>query len=504
MTPPEWARLSPLIGSAVVAIIGATILGNFLSKWMGTVVLAVLTTAASAICLLGARRWYWPGLIGGMVLVTLLAYIVGHLFSGKRGALLVSSMWLIPCMFGLFGYLAAKTFGSQYYDIFGLSGDLAAQTIGLVFIMLPHVALLWIGAYVLSQRLLPLRDGASREECLKAFRALLTYTLGTNYPYYMVENRKATQRVSGGQYRQFFAGPGVIITSCDHAVVITNNISVRRIPDPGLAFTEMYENIADVIDLRFQLRAFDVEAITRDGIRIKVLTFVPFRIDGGDAWPELGKPFPFRRSAIFKATRGQLIERSRDQKDGKVVENRQKRTWDEAVNIVAGQTVRKIIGQYSFDDLCAPYQPQKDPRQDIAKEMRQQLKEKLGPEGIQVVGGGLSNLLPVDDKLLQQRIDNWQAEWERRMTAEMGKGEAEYIRMVESARAQAQAEMIRTISEGFERAGAAENISTEVIALRFIEALEKMIESPQVQQALPPASSETVKAMKHSISIQRH
>jgi regulator of protease activity HflC (stomatin/prohibitin superfamily) len=87
------------------------------------------------------------------------------------------------------------------------------------------------------------------------------------------------------------------------------------------------------------------------------------------------------------------------------------------------------------------------------------------------------------------------------MTAETGKGEAEYIRLVESARAQAQAEMIRTISEGFERAGAAKETTPEMIALRFIEALEKMIQSPAVQQVLPPGQAETVEAMRRSAEV---
>jgi hypothetical protein len=200
---------------------------------------------------------------------------------------------------------------------------------------------------------------------------------------------------------------------------------------------------------------------------------------------------------------GQLVERSREQKDGKLIENKQQHTWDETVNIVTTQIVRRIIGEYSFDDLCAPYQPQEDPRQEIVDELRKQLKDELQPKGIEALGGGISNLLPMDTQLLQQRVGNWQAEWERRITAEIGKGEAEYIRMVESARAQAQAEMIRTISEGFERAGTTENISAEVIALRFVETLEKMIKSPDVQQALPPASSETIEAMKRSIESRR-
>ena len=144
-------------------------------------------------------------------------------------------------------------------------------------------------------------------------------------------------------------------------------------------------------------------------------------------------------------------------------------------------------------------------RQEIIAELRRQLKEELGELGIQAIGGGISNLLPADIRLLQQRIDNWQAEWARRMTAEMGKGEAKYIRIVELARAQAQADMIRKLSEGIERAGAAEQTSMDMIAMRFIEALEQMIQSPAVQQVLPPGQAETLEAMRRSAEVHhRH
>jgi hypothetical protein len=360
-----------------------------------------------------------------------------------------------------------------------------------------------MGGYWLAPRLLPLRDKAPRRDRLKSLRALLTYTLGASYPYYTVENRKATTQVKGNPFQQFFAGPGIIITSCDHTVIVTNNFKITQVADPGITFTERYEAINEVIDLRAQLHAFTVEAITKDGIRIKVLTFVPFRIQAGD-WPRSGAAFPFRKSAAFQAVQARLIEPLRGQKDGVVVENRQTHAWDETVNIVATRIVRRIVGEYAFDDLCAPYQPQREPRNEIIQRLRQELVNELSASGIEPLGGGISNLMPADDQLLQQRIGNWQAEWERRITAEIGRGEADYIRMVESARAQAQAEMIRTISEGFERAGTSEQITSEVIALRFVEALEKMIQSPGVQQALPPASAGTIEAMKHSVESHRH
>jgi len=480
MDSAAWIALR---GSAVVTVVLAIVFGYWMNQKMGAALLFVLSGVACMICIAGASLRGEVGLIVAIVMVAALAYGLGNRLSEQRGAWTVSLTWVGWCAVSALGYVTARI-------------------AGLVLITLPSVALFWIGAYWLAPKLLPLRDKAPRSDRLKSLRALLTYTLGTNYPYYTVENRKATTQVKGNPFQQFFAGPGIVITSCDHTVIVTNNFKITQIPDPGLAFTERYEAINEVVDLRAQLHAFTIEAITKDGIRIKVLTFVPFRIYAGD-WPRSGAAFPLRKSAAFQAVQARLIEPLREQKDGAVVENRQTHAWDETVDIVATRIVRRIVSEYAFDDLCAPYQPQREPRNEIIQRLRQDLKNELSTVGIEPLGGGISNLLPADDQLLQQRIGNWQAEWERRITAEIGRGEADYIRMVESARAQAQAEMIRTISEGFERAGTSEQITSEVIALRFVEALEKMIQSPGVQQALPPASAETVEAMKHSIESHR-
>jgi len=500
MTSFAWISL---IESALVTVVLTTAFGYFMNRTIIAIYLFLLSVEVAVLCFvgafigvllahgrevirvqlsevdLGAHGVSLPGLLFAIILVAVLAYRRGQSLSGQRGARVISLTWLCWCAFCLLGHFVAGP-------------------IGVLLIPLPSLTLLWIGVYFLSQKLLPLNEDASIADRLLAFRALITYTLGTNYPYYAVEDRKKTARAPGNVFRQFFAGPGIVLTSCDHTVVISSGTAIRDVPEPGLSFTGLFETVAEIIDLRLQLRAFPVEALTKDGIHVKVLTFVPFRIQAGDEWPEMGKSFPFRKSAAFQAMREQPIDRTKE-KQG------EKRSWDEQISIIAGQIVRRIINQYTFDDLCAPYQPQRDPRQEIIKELRRQLKDELTELGIQTLGGGISNLLPVDSRLLQQRIDNWQAEWERRMTAELGKGEAEYIRMVESARAQAQAEMIRTISEGFERAGAAKETTPEMIALRFIEALEKMIQSPAVQQALPSATAETVEAMRRSAEVHhRH
>lgn len=473
-----------VVGVAIFTCGAAALFGYWMMKGLGAGLLLGLSGLAALVCWAAAARFNWQGLLFAILLAAAGAFLVGRFLSGTRGARTLTVAWLGWCALWACGYLIA-------------------QVPGLFLISLPGVVLLWGGLYWIAPKLLPLRNPNSGIEQQKSLRALLTYTLGTNFTYYTVEDRKFTERVKGNAFRAFFAGPGLVLTRCDHTATVTNNFKITQILDPGLTFLDKFERVGEVIDLRAQVRAFPVEAITRDGIRLKFITFAPFRIQAG-AWPQTGSSFPFRKSAVFQAVQSQLIEPQREQHDGEVVESRRKHTWDERVSIVATQIVRRIISEYAFDELCAPYQPERDPRTEIITRFRQELKDELGKVGIEPLGGGVSNLLPADEQLLQQRIENWQAEWGRRITAEIGRAEAERIRTIESARAQAQAEMIRTISEGFERAGARESISNEVLAMRFVEALEKMIKTPAVQEALPSGSADSLEAMKHRIESHRH
>ena len=294
------------------------------------------------------------------------------------------------------------------------------------------------------------------------------------------------------------------MTSCDHTVVVTDRARITGVKEPGFSFTGLFENIAYVIDLRDQLRAFHVEAITRDGIRIKVLTFVAFRISRDGKRPESDKPFPFSGTAVLKALGGSLVERWREQKDGKIVEHKQMHTWDEMVIMVATRVLRRVISEYSFDDLCATLQPERNPRNEITTEFQRQLRDRLGTMGTELVRGGISNLLPVDDQPLRQRIRYWQAGQERKSTAEIAKGTAEYIRIVESARAQTREAAEQMTSDTFDKTRSVDkNVSAEEIALRFLEVLERLVNSLTMQRSLSSAS-ETVEAMRRSLEAHRH
>ena len=485
-----------LAALSIATIALATLLGFLGTKGLGAFMLGLGSSIASLLCLVSFMLSGWAGLLAGVLLTALVGYFVGRMFGKRRGSFFVAFLWLSFC--------AACTIG--YW---------AAGWMGWLTITLPSVALFWYSLWRFSGRLLPierqswwlLRDlerqlfaprpfdddiQRERHHRYRAFRSLLTFTAGTNYPYYVAEDGKLEKRVDGNPFGMLFAGPGIVITEPHQAAVITNGMEVKDITAPGLAFTGLFDRVDQIVDLRTQLKAFDVEALTQDGIRIRVLTFVFFKIRAPQL--PLGRFWADRESvdAILAAVRSQPVEEAK------------RRDWDDLVPMVAERILQDIISHHRFDELCARDQPlgEEVEREAIKREFTAQLTDAMAQrcEGIQILGAGIANLEPVESGVMQQCIENWRTEWTRKMMARVGEGATEAMRRISQARAQGQAEVIRILSREAEHMdGVDRDILADVLVLRLLEALESMARRPSVQQLLPPEATETMKYLRRAI-----
>lgn len=452
---------------AVVTAAAAAALGYASQRSLfGAAFLGAFTVIAGVLCYTGVLFGGWIGLAGGVVVNTFLANRLGHMFGKRRGAVFVPVLWLGYCVICAIGYWAG-----------GL--------LGLLTITLPAVLLFWLGLFLVSWYLLPLR---ARGEWPKAFRSLVTYSLGTNYPYHITEGGALGERVAGNPYGMLFSGPGLVLTDPAHAPVIWEGTRFKRVGQPGLTFTGRFETIYQVVDLRPQLRTFDVEAITKDGIRVHVLTFVPFQLDSKGQTPSFGSSFPVDAESVYKAMWQQPVE------DGR------KRTWDELVQITTTRIVRRVIGTYRFDDLCEALNPARDPRVEIRGRIVDQVTRELEQYGIAVLGGGIGNLAPADQELIRKRVDAWRADWQSRIVETLAEGQAEAVLQVEKAYSDAQAALITAVRSVFQqRTNVRPEILANMAALRFIEALEEMSAQPDVKGDLPEDTGQTIAFLKRTL-----
>jgi len=497
---PLPSELAPLIatvveiialGALVIAV--AVILGHFLESIVGEFLLVVFFPLI-VICLTGymlfglagfalvsdpdlatraakAEGWATVGLVMSVIFATGLSVLLGRDMGtsepGKRrGAIFFPGLWVGFCLASWIGHTSGGW-------------------VGLLVITLPAMVIFWLAAYHFARFTLPLDEN---QPVSRAFRCLVTFSAGTNYPYYVLEDREKVERVPGNQFKRSFSGPGIFLTGPDHVVAVSDGLKFKDVRGPGVVFTYWLESIQEPMDLRPQQRAYTVEATTRDGIRVRFTTFGPFQLDAGEQQPEPGKPFPFRASSVFKAFHAQPMDIKRDRREGEVVEERKRRRWDELYEMIGTHVMQDIIAQYEFNELCEPFDPEKDPRVEIARKYRKRIRRELSRHGIKIPGGSVSNLLPADrDVVFKQRIRNWQVRWRRKMLERLGVAEAEAERLVGQTRAQVQADMIQNISEAIaEVTTDDEEVIINTVALRFIESLNQMVAQPRLRDHLPP------------------
>ncbi len=301
------------------------------------------------------------------------------------------------------------------------------------------------GLYIASSFLLPLPDKRHRG---RIFNFLQDFIMGINFPVYVVvdelyEEDKIENRVPGNPFSEFTDSPGFVITDCDHAVAISSGTKFKGVHGPGITFIRFGDQVVQTIDLRPQLRAFPVDVLTKDGIKIKVLAFTPCKIDARGRKPALGEPLPYNKSAAFKAIHAQRTEHEANQT--------KQRTWYDLPRMIAERTLQNIISEYNFDDLYGPYQPGGVPlRKIIAGRFYKQVAAELEPLGVRLVGGGISDLQPADPQVYVKRVHSWQAEWTRKITLKQAEGQAEWLRIVEHARAEAQTDLIMSMGRQLE------------------------------------------------------
>jgi regulator of protease activity HflC (stomatin/prohibitin superfamily) len=296
----------------------------------------------------------------------------------------------------------------------------------------------------------------------EALKAIITYNLGTNYPYVAVPFREVVTRAEGNAFRRLLAGPGVVLTAADHAVAVSSGDNFRRVSSPGVTFTHRMEQVQEVVDLRPQVRIMSpVVAKTKDGIDVDVDVFVTFRVATNGKEPELGRSFPYDEATIHKVVHAQRVDRHVGRKQG----------WDRLVRQACERAVRDIVAEYKLDELSSLYDPARDPRAEVAVRMRDKVRAQIEEWGLELLGGGIGNFTP-PQRVIEQRIEHWKAHWERKIRNLEAEAEADERRRIEIARAEAQMEMILRLTEGLEQLATLEpDRWNELIALRLLDVI---------------------------------
>ena len=302
-------------------------------------------------------------------------------------------------------------------------------------------------------------------------------------------------------------GPAWLLVAEHNAALIERGAKFSRIVGPGYTFLRAHERVRGAVDLQIQQRRSREKSLTKDGIPVELDVDLIFRITEknlpGDAPPEPPHPLRLRHrirkklglrvpTAFLEASKPHRFSREAVRRaiyETAIFSPDQAPDWTRSFANVRAGDVGEQMAEKRLDELSSPEDPDLHPMRemvDTGLEVARKIGATQGIDLIDVHAGVIE--MPDDIKKLieEQRIGNWQVEWRRRAMQLKAEGEARALQSMEEARAEAQANMIQALTEGFRIATANDpKATTDVIAMRFIDALETLIQP--TTEVRPPA-----------------
>jgi len=408
---------------------------------------------------------------------------------------------------GIFLLLVVSVLGYLYLDV--LQAVLAPPTPASVHGFISLLYALGIFAFtfygslvIISQFVLPVQ---TMEERRQAFGQLSGYVFDWHGPILFVKDGK----VVGRKEELDRYGPGVVVVDAVSAVVLQQShvhwvlgrpFSLEephvRAVGPGIIFLDPGERIVAPLDLRKQSRGQTLaKALTRDGIEVSAMIRVTFRLDPGpapqptaegeEATVERNRPaYPFNPTSAFRAVYGTAVG------EKQMVE------WTELPVTVAVERFRDVLAEHTLDSLFKPTLPgDVFPYGDFQNEVTQATKASpvLQERGVSVV------FVPVvrfkmPPEVINQRVRNWQARWEKSLIQEQAASASDTLKKVGEWRLRTQADVRERLQEFLSPdSGQADK---RAFALELTKALMRASTDPETRKLLPSETLNTLEAME--------
>lgn len=279
-------------------------------------------------------------------------------------------------------------------------------------------------------------------------------------------------------------GPGKIKLPPTYVGVTEMNDRFCRILSPGKNTLKPFEYLRTVLDLRQQDRFRQkVELVSLDGISFHASINIVYRIKTGEP-PTQQKPYPYDPEAVRQLAYTETVLNDA----GAAL------TWEVVPELIAGSTLKGIVRKYRLDQIFYADTPAEALYEIIQGEFKQKVFRAFSNIGIEMREAHVVNMeLPDDVK--QGYFDYWQSQSNMDIKIKRTRSKAAQLEKLEIARVEAEETMITAIMEGINRArqsGGTSRIS-EIVALRLVEALERMSTSApdtrlEHEKYLPPIS----------------
>ncbi len=255
-------------------------------------------------------------------------------------------------------------------------------------------------------------------------------------------------------------------------VAVTQGSQYVRAAGPGFVRLRRGERIAQLIDLRPHLGIQEVDAMTRDGIPIKLSVFVKSQIHRTQTEePNLKYvPYKYDQKAVLNVCQIASVD-----------DHNKVTSWSEQITRQAASYLSNAVSLHNLNTILA------DPTILTKANTRSKeiLSQHFDASGIEIMVVG-NRIIDVPEEVSEQRLLNWRAPMQRDVTIRRAEGDAEAMRRIKHARARAQIEIIQAIIKNIDEMRRVEQANlNEVITLRMIEELEKAMGNNTLQRMIP-------------------
>ncbi len=315
---------------------------------------------------------------------------------------------------------------------------------------------------------------------------LTTFVGGPGGAPGLVLQREKLQQLRREQALLRVGGPGRIVVPNSDVVVTEYNGHFCRVLGPGVQTLLPFEYVRSLLDLRAQDREGEVSGVTQDGVELTCHIAVTFRLSNDDRHfsaedalnqdpqqdaqrPTRDRPYPYGERAVRAAAYAETVDGS-----GRVS------SWTSLPLIVATGQLRRALADNRLDTLFDPEAREPAPHPELLKWVQDNTRYALRKSGIELIALRMGPLRP-PESVTSQNLSGWRSYWEKEHRKKQAEGRAAAVSTIEDARTEAEVEMLRAIVEGIQRARreSSTELAQEIVALRLVEALERVAYSAQ-------------------------
>jgi hypothetical protein len=162
--------------------------------------------------------------------------------------------------------------------------------------------------------------------------------------------------------------------------------------------------------------------------------------------------------------------------------------------------LREIVAGKSFDQLFEPTDLNKDPREEISREMLEQLRRQSASLGVHVLDVMLGPFKAVDPSIERQMRAAWQSARNAEDRVAEAESQAQALLARETAYAYAQLEMMLAIDRGFQKLVSQDTkFPPYFVAFRFLKTIRQIAVSPGVGPFVPLETIRTLEFLNNCI-----